>query len=55
MMLWPGGVLPCHLVVFSWYPAINAAPTCAGLTTDQRGYTRVAPCDIGAFEYGAVP
>jgi CSLREA domain-containing protein len=35
--------------------AINTAPTCAGLTTDQRGYIRVAPCDIGAFEFGAVP
>jgi hypothetical protein len=34
-------------------PAIDAgdAATCA--TTDQRGYVRILPCDIGAYEVGA--
>lgn len=31
-------------------PAINAGLTVAGVTTDQRGATRTAPSDIGAFE-----
>lgn len=37
-------------------PAMNHIPFGANgcgttVTTDQRGYARVAPCDIGAFEY----
>jgi hypothetical protein len=37
-------------------PATNHIPYgtngCATtITTDQRGFARVAPCDIGAFEY----
>ncbi len=32
-------------------PAINAASGCP--TTDQRGYTRVGVCDVGALEVGA--
>ncbi|GIK56224.1 MAG: calcium-binding protein [Chloroflexi bacterium] len=31
-------------------PAINAATNCP--TTDQRGFARNGPCDIGAYEYG---
>jgi Zn-dependent metalloprotease len=31
-------------------PAINAGANCYG-TADQRGYTRVDTCDIGAYEY----
>ncbi len=36
-------------------PAVNAGGACPA--TDQRGYVRgpVAPCDIGAFELGALP
>jgi hypothetical protein len=38
--------------------AIDAVTDCtewngSTATTDQRGYYRVAPCDIGAYEYGA--
>lgn len=33
-------------------PAINAGPTDAA-PTDQRGFVRVGPPDIGAFEFGA--
>jgi predicted outer membrane repeat protein len=38
-------------------PAINAGSNVAGLTTDQRGYQRVAggQADIGAYESGAAP
>ena len=32
-------------------PAIHHAGSCA--TTDQRGFTRVTPCDSGAYEYRA--
>jgi hypothetical protein len=32
-------------------PAIGRASSCA--TLDQRGFTRVAPCDSGAYEYRA--
>ena len=32
-------------------PAIGRAASCAAL--DQRGFTRVAPCDAGAYEYRA--
>ncbi|HYE96048.1 MAG TPA: T9SS type A sorting domain-containing protein, partial [Rubricoccaceae bacterium] len=40
-------------------PAIDAA-TCEDtegqpVTLDQRRYVRVSPCDIGAYEFGAVP
>ncbi len=31
-------------------PAINAATNCPA--TDQRGFARNGPCDIGAYEYG---
>lgn len=42
------GVFPLQ----SGSPAIDAAPSCAGLATDQRGVARPqgAACDIGAFE-----
>jgi len=36
-------------------PAINAAATITGLTTDQRGVTRDASPDIGAYEYSTAP
>lgn len=50
--------------LLSGSPAINAGNCTASysdqfvavnntVTTDQRGGTRVAPCDIGAFEFGA--
>jgi hypothetical protein len=32
-------------------PAINHGICIAGITSDQRGATRVTPCDIGAYEY----
>ncbi|HYE94681.1 MAG TPA: T9SS type A sorting domain-containing protein, partial [Rubricoccaceae bacterium] len=40
-------------------PAIDAA-TCSDtagqpVTLDQRRYVRAAPCDVGAFEFGAAP
>jgi CSLREA domain-containing protein len=39
--------------------AIDAIPLARCLSTDQRGFGRPAPshpaCDVGAFEYGAVP
>jgi len=37
-------------------PAINAGNNVAGLTTDQRGFQRVAggTADVGAYEFGAV-
>jgi CSLREA domain-containing protein len=31
-------------------PAIDAGVCISGITTDQRGMSRVAPCDIGAYE-----
>lgn len=42
--------------LLSGSPAINKIPFgtngCGtSITTDQRGYARIAPCDIGAFEY----
>jgi CSLREA domain-containing protein len=36
-------------------PAINAAAAITGLTTDQRGVTRDATPDIGAYEYPTAP
>lgn len=41
-------------------PAIDAANTTACSASpinraDQRGYARVPPCDMGAYEYGAAP
>ena len=35
--------------------AIGMGATGTGITTDQRGYGRVASPDLGAFEYNAVP
>jgi CSLREA domain-containing protein/RHS repeat-associated protein len=35
-------------------PAINAGDNNGCPATDQRGYTRDASCDMGAFEYGVV-
>jgi len=35
--------------------AINAGISPFCLPKDQRGWTRVGPCDIGAFEFGASP
>jgi len=35
--------------------AINAAVPAACPTTDQRGFTRVGACDIGAVEFGGAP
>jgi CSLREA domain-containing protein len=32
-------------------PAYNAGQCTAGVTTDQRGFPRLPPCDIGAYEY----
>jgi len=32
-------------------PAINAGLCLVGVPTDQRGWTRIPPCDIGAYEY----
>lgn len=45
-----GGPTPT-LALLAGSPAINAGLTAAGLTTDQRGVIRVAPFDIGAFEF----
>jgi hypothetical protein len=36
-------------------PAIDAGTTTDCPSTDQRGYLRDASCDIGSYEYGAVP
>jgi hypothetical protein len=46
-----GGPTFTHALLFG-SPAIDAAPTCAGLTTDPRGVARPqhTSCDIGAFE-----
>jgi CSLREA domain-containing protein len=33
-------------------PAHDAGECLAGITTDQRGLPRLAPCDMGAYEYG---
>jgi hypothetical protein len=33
-------------------PAIDAGACVAGIARDQRGVTRLAPCDIGAYEWG---
>jgi hypothetical protein len=56
-----GGPTPTHALL-PGSPAINAADPagCADgqggiLLTDQRGFNRPGRCDIGAFEFGAVP
>lgn len=37
-------------------PAIDAAISCAGVVTDQRGLSRIdGSCDLGAFELGGYP
>ncbi len=50
-----GGSTFTH-ALFPGSPAINKIPFGTNgcgttITTDQRGYARIAPCDIGAFEY----
>jgi hypothetical protein len=47
-----GGVSQTMAITSSTSPAVHAG-NCAGVTTDQRGFPRLAPCDIGAFEFGA--
>jgi predicted outer membrane repeat protein len=44
-----GGSLVHPLLAGS--PAIDHGVCIAGITTDQRGAARIAPCDIGAYEY----
>lgn len=46
-----GGPMPT-LALLAGSPAIDAGDDCPA--TDQRGAPRVGPCDLGAFEYGAV-
>jgi hypothetical protein len=46
-----GGSLTHALLAGS--PAIDQSSTCP--PTDQRGLTRIAPCDIGAYESGIAP
>lgn len=46
-----GGPMPT-LALLAGSPAIDAGAGCPA--TDQRGAPRVGPCDLGAFEYGAV-
>jgi hypothetical protein len=48
-----GGATQTHALL-AGSAAIDTAPTCAGLTTDQRGTARPqgGACDIGAYEYG---
>lgn len=45
-----GGPTPT-LALADGSPAVDAASNCSAM--DQRGYGRVAPCDIGAYELGA--
>jgi CSLREA domain-containing protein/uncharacterized repeat protein (TIGR02543 family) len=35
-------------------PAHDAGACQASITTDQRGAPRIAPCDVGAYEYGQI-
>ena len=48
-----GGSTKTHALL-SGSPAINDGDNTACPTTDQRGYTRVASCDMGAYEYGGM-
>ena len=39
--------------LLSGSPAINAGDSATCTPTDQRGYIRIMPCDIGTYEVGA--
>jgi hypothetical protein len=47
-----GGVSQTMAITSSTSPAVDAG-NCSGVATDQRGFPRSTPCDIGAFEFGA--
>ena len=49
-----GGPTPT-MALLPGSPAISAGSSAAGLTTDQRGFGRKDPPDLGAFESGGVP
>ena len=49
-----GGTTPNHALL-AGSPAINAGDPAGAPTIDQRGFLRIAPPDIGAYEFGAVP
>ena len=43
------------LALFAGSVAIDAGTDTGAPAMDQRGYNRISPCDIGAYEYGASP
>jgi large repetitive protein len=49
-----GGPTPTVPLLYG-SPALNAGDTAAAPPTDQRGYPRSGPADIGAYEWGAAP
>jgi hypothetical protein len=49
-----GGPTPT-IALLPGSPAISAGSNAPGLTTDQRGFGRKSPPDLGAFEFNGVP